>query len=214
MKRVILRFYRNHDMDLIVLHKDKTINFRKLILGSMEKYMKGDFTPYALPEIKEPIRFENVKGRYQMILMLDENKSPDKEIIRWMESIRPLYRNAAIKNLTRAYISGAALQLYFIDQQEAEKTHKAQAVLTKNCKDTTPAPLKGRKRDLARKAKKEESEERKKEKGAKAEAGKEEKIDAVKDAAHNGIPDVKDSTEQSSFDLFDGINSLMSGIKP
>lgn len=102
-KKVILRLYRQHDIDLITLYKAPNAGFIKAVKHALHAYIKHEAFLFSMPEGAD-ITSNNFKASYRINLFLDEDK--DADIIEWLDNIKPLMRNAAIKMIFRGYLIG------------------------------------------------------------------------------------------------------------
>jgi len=118
--KLILRLYRQHDLDLIALHRNEKFCFSSAIRQSIRAYVKKETLsirapgPYNLPNVKIP-------KQIQIIICFDDKK--DKELIDWICGIREGYRNSCVKNLLRGYLTYPALFVY----REAEDFENIEA---------------------------------------------------------------------------------------
>lgn len=103
-KRIPIRLYRQHDMDLIVLYLNKEFGFIKALRRALHCYGKESFL-FMAPNLEEFGKDREIKYAYRMELKLNEEK--DADIIELLNRVKPLYRNAFIKSVMRGSMIGA-----------------------------------------------------------------------------------------------------------
>jgi len=122
-KNLAIRLYKQHDMDLILLYKNKNFSFSKAMKSALRAYAEGTplfFLPPALDEIGE------INTVYRISISLKEPE--DNDIIKMLEETKALSKNAAAKSILRGCIIGSfaygcmSLQKY---KEYTETIHEA-----------------------------------------------------------------------------------------
>ena len=114
-KRIPIRLYRQHDMDLIVLYLNKDFGFNKALRRALHCYGKEPFL-FMSPNLEEFGKEREIKYAYRMELKLNEEK--DADIIELLNRVKPLYRNAFIKSVMRGSMIGPYAYGCMIDSDE------------------------------------------------------------------------------------------------
>lgn len=97
--KVMLRIYRQHDMDLVGLHLHSSFMLGRAIKQALIAYVRGEVFKIDTPTEEElPNEIRRV---YQIQIFLDDVK--DKDIIDWLKTTNPGQRNSLIKNIFRSY---------------------------------------------------------------------------------------------------------------
>ena len=115
---ITIRLYRQIDIDLIYLYESLIINGQSEVIQRLVKELirKGI--------LREPLS-ENGYAIYQSLMYPDSGQTPllrykiqirismepkeDSEIINWLNSIRPGYKNSAVKSMIRAVLGEPCL---------------------------------------------------------------------------------------------------------
>lgn len=114
-RRVIIRLYRQFDIDLIYLFsklKENNINIQEFVKSVIRGYMSSGYAGRQFEgakKIKSILREEKDgqtitlrrKIQYHVLLVPDE----DEDLFEWLETITIGYRNTVIKELIRSYIN-------------------------------------------------------------------------------------------------------------
>lgn len=97
--KVMLRIYRQHDMDLVGLHLHSSFMLGRAIKQALMAYVRGEVFKIDTPTEEElPNEIRRV---YQIQIFLDDVK--DKDVIDWLKTTNPGQRNSLIKNIFRSY---------------------------------------------------------------------------------------------------------------
>lgn len=97
--KVMLRIYRQHDMDLVGLHLHSSFMLGRAIKQALIAYVRGEVFKIDIPTEEElPNEIRRV---YQIQIFLDNVK--DKDIIDWLKTTNQGQRNSLIKNIFRSY---------------------------------------------------------------------------------------------------------------
>lgn len=101
--KITIRLYRRHDMDLLVLYKNKNFGFQKALKKALKAYIHKE--PYLVyqPETQDFSKAD-FKYSYQTFLILDDVY--DKEIIDWLKNVKKNHRNILLKTILRGSIVG------------------------------------------------------------------------------------------------------------
>lgn len=113
--RITLRLYRRHDIDLISLYKNPKFDFKKACVMALKGYVHKQPVFFKQPPYYAPK--DEFKYGYQMFLVLDDNK--DADIIDYLDTLRPRYRNEFIKMVIRGAIIGPIAYNCFPDELDA-----------------------------------------------------------------------------------------------
>ncbi len=141
--KVILRFYRQHDLDLISLHKYQGFCMSSAIKKSLNAYVNNKTLCILAPSANK-LEYSTIPKQVQLIVNLDENL--DKKEIEWIKSLRAGMRNSAIKNLLRGYLSHPAMSAYSSDEEiDFNIDLLNEAAFKCNLKEITKLPLRYRK---------------------------------------------------------------------
>lgn len=97
--KVMLRIYRQHDMDLVGLHLHSSFMLGRAIKQALMAYVRGEVFKIDTP-VEEELPNE-IRRVYQIQIFLDDIK--DKDIIDWLKTTNPGQRNSLIKNIFRSY---------------------------------------------------------------------------------------------------------------
>lgn len=216
MKKTI-RLYRRHDMDLLVLYKNKNFNFQKALKRSLYAYMNNQPIKYKTPDIpKEMSNFE-FKYAYQCFLYLDEET--DKELIAFLDNIKPKMFNAFCKSVLRGSLIGnyAFICLKEFDSNvndilnsEADKTEvKVEPPIPKKFDKKKKRKDVSKKEDKGPKELKEQKEQKEQKKESKPPKEKAKVKAPIKEPTVTEtavMPEQKENDDD--FDLFGSIDSL------
>ena len=102
-KRIPLRLYRQHDMDLIILLLNKDFGFTKAMKRALHCYGKEPYF-FSVPALDEFGINREIKYAYKRELVLDSEREAD--IIELLDRVKPLYRNEFIKMVMRGSMIG------------------------------------------------------------------------------------------------------------
>lgn len=105
MKQLEIRLYKQHDFDLMILHRSGRVNFTKLIRDVLAAYVREE-TYYG--SIGAETRMLREQSYYRIRITLDEKA--DKEVVLLMESIASGKRGIFIKLLLRMALGNASIE--------------------------------------------------------------------------------------------------------
>lgn len=141
--KVILRFYRQHDLDLISLHRSSGFCMSSAIKKSLNAYVNNKTLCILAPSANK-LDYSSIPKQIQLIVNLDEKL--DKKEIEWIRSLRAGMRNSAIKNLLRGYLSYPIMSAYANEKENDFAIDLLnEAAFKCNTKDITELPLRYRK---------------------------------------------------------------------
>ena len=100
--KVIMRLYRQHDLDLIYLHSIKGFSLQQSIKGALYAYVHQK--PYSI-NVTVPPKHDAAALPKQVQFHILLNNETDAELIDWILSLSRGYRNSALKNLIRGYLA-------------------------------------------------------------------------------------------------------------
>lgn len=122
-KKILLRLYNPHDIDLISLMIDHQMDIVKAVYCSITAFANNESFVIRIPPLREH-KLES-KRVYSKHLILDLKK--DSKVIQLLEIIEPGYRNNFLKNILRLYLCSPATESFFIhsDYMELFKEHYA-----------------------------------------------------------------------------------------
>lgn len=106
--KVMLRLYRQHDMDLVGLHLHPNYKLGRVIKEALKNYVNGKIYKIAMPNEEELPK--EIRKKYQVQIFLHDEK--DKEVIEWLKTTTKNQRNSLIKNITRQYLNTLYLNGY------------------------------------------------------------------------------------------------------
>lgn len=139
--KVILRFYRQHDLDLISLHKTNGFSITTAIKKSLNAYVNHQTLCIQAPSANK-LDYKSIPKQIQLILTLDDEL--DKKEIDWIKSLRIGMRNSAIKNLLRGYLSYPIMSAYLANDDFSNEILNEKA-FKENYKSITEISLRYRK---------------------------------------------------------------------
>lgn len=190
--KVILRLYRQHDLDLLYLHRSKEFSMQKNVKRALRAYINGQSLNIPTPNVT----FDKTLPKLsQFHIVLSEEE--DKDIIQWLETISKGYRNSLIKNILRHYMSNIMLTPYL--QVSGVKIEKIEA---KTEEDILKESRRIAKEVLNTPFSESEAKEIEKEKTVKKPESSTE-TSVVEEAA---------SDNESDFDLFGEFDSMMNSF--
>jgi hypothetical protein len=106
---LMMRLYRQHDLDLISLFYDPNFLFKKAVKDVLASYVRGTYYRIQIPHV--PITVEHVNKVIPFHISLDDEE--DADIIEWLNGVTNGNRNSFIKNLFRAYAVGVNMIPYY-----------------------------------------------------------------------------------------------------
>lgn len=110
--KVIMRLYKQRDLDLICLYQTDGFSFQKNIKKVLKAYVHNE--PLVI-EIPNDICVNKIPRSTTFHINLSEKE--DDEIIKWINSLQKGYRNSALKNVFRSYFSKPIVKPYLINSQ-------------------------------------------------------------------------------------------------
>lgn len=120
-KKILLRLYNPHDIDLISLMIRHQMDIIKAVYCAITAFANKESFVIRIP----PLREYNLESKrvYSKHLILDLEK--DKNVIQLLERIEPGYRNNFLKNILRLYLLYPATETFFINAENMElfETH-------------------------------------------------------------------------------------------
>jgi hypothetical protein len=124
--KVMLRLYRQHDLDLLYLHKSKEFSMQKNVKLALRAYINGQQLTITVPDVAVTKTLPRLS---QFHIFLSEKE--DADIIEWLEKVSKGYRNSLIKNILRHYMSDIMVNPYF--EIDATISTKPKAIHTSIC---------------------------------------------------------------------------------
>lgn len=111
---VILRLYRMHDYDIMLLKYNKHVNFSKTVRSILRSFADHKIYNIDYSEVVYDIDPKNIPYKSQLVINFDEEK--DKKVIEMLLNIKDGYRNSFIRDVIRLYTS-----TFFLTQYQIEK---------------------------------------------------------------------------------------------
>ena len=102
-EKIILRLYRQHDMDLLLLYKNKNFGFAKAVKHALHAYIAKEPFLFYPPETVDIHNFK-FKSVYKTTIFLTEGK--DDDIIEFKKKVKDLHLNIAVKSILRGSMVG------------------------------------------------------------------------------------------------------------
>lgn len=119
-KRVTIRLYRRHDIDLIALKCANGFSMNQMIRESLLAYLNGKSSSIDYPAIEIPM--SNLPQMTQLHLILDLDYQDDARIYKYISSIQPGYRNSIVKQLIRYYcVSPRLFEMIYVNGSNVVK---------------------------------------------------------------------------------------------
>jgi hypothetical protein len=109
--KVIMRLYRQHDLDLIYLYKLKDFSFTSALKSSIRAYIQKQSFVIPMPDVKCQNGKITLPKQVQFHIILTEKN--DIDIINFIHTISSGYRNSALKNIARCYLQVPSMTPYF-----------------------------------------------------------------------------------------------------
>lgn len=120
--KVMMRLYRQHDLDLIYLYKLKGFSFQEAVKKSIRMAINNSSEKIEYPVPDHPINEMQLPKAVQFHIYLSPQTEAD--IIKWIQSITKGYRNCVLKNVVRNHLSKIAFEPYNINTDIIFKTGK------------------------------------------------------------------------------------------
>ena len=117
MKEIILRIYRTHDYDLMMLHVSKMIHIGRAAEQVVIAYYKGNHFRYQIKA--EDTYTERLPSQATFLLVFKESEAPG--ILEWLSGFTDGCRNSFIKNLLRTYLDYPFEAVYRKDLWQSAK---------------------------------------------------------------------------------------------
>ena len=128
--KIIVRLYRQHDLDLLVLKQGIASSFQKVVREAIRNYVREQ--PYLI-DVSNQLSLSNTPKSSQFHITLFDDK--DSDVIQWLSGVSKGYRNSLIKNIVRSYLSRPVVDGYLTNGTPliAQKTEKKseKEILTK-----------------------------------------------------------------------------------
>ena len=115
-KKILMRLYRIHDLDLITFIQTHELDFPKAVYCSLKAFTKGETFVIKIPPKRDINKELILKRNYTYIIYLDEDK--DKKEIILLEKIAKGNRNNFLKNLLRLYLCNPMSELFLVDEKD------------------------------------------------------------------------------------------------
>ena len=129
-KRLKIRLYSPHDLDLIALMLNYEIDLRVALYCAATAFSKHEFYAIDLPRKRENAL--KTKRVYHVDLLLDTEK--DEKLLDILEQIMPGYRNNFMKNILRLYLCYPITDSFLIDKEQFPAFQKLFEIFTKERK--------------------------------------------------------------------------------
>ena len=140
--KITMRLYKNYDLDLMWLYKDKDFNFTTALYYAVKHYLKGQPYLMYLPNSKDLSKID-FPSTQRFSWIVDEKKDP--EIAAFLESVKGRARNAILKAILRSSLVGVNLAPYFAVTEENEKINKLNLAYRDRCPNCFEPLLKSNK---------------------------------------------------------------------
>lgn len=107
-KKIKIRLYRWHDIDLITLYKCSSLDIRKTVKKAILSAARGQTYFIKCPIEDIPSYQQTFLMSYSIFLILDDTNREDAEILAFLKGVRDKYQNSVIKAILRNSIVGTA----------------------------------------------------------------------------------------------------------
>lgn len=97
--KVMIRLYRQHDLDLIGLWLSPTFDLKEAMYNVLCDYVRGSYYHVGVSMAKPE---SSLRNRYSLHITLDEER--DADVIAWLQNTVKGQRNSMLKNLFRGYL--------------------------------------------------------------------------------------------------------------
>ena len=124
MKKVEVKLYYYHDIDLISLYRSECVNFPDATKKALKAYAEGKAYKIKVGEKKEKRTHEIYKKCFHYYITLYEGK--DDEIIDLLKNVSFGYRNNFIKTILRHYIGCELTAEYLVNEDQKYLDDRAQ----------------------------------------------------------------------------------------
>lgn len=153
MEKIKIKLYRQHDMDLLLLYKNKEFGFAKAVKRALHAYAAKEPYFFIPPETTDVHLYEFKKSYYTNIY-LDEEK--DADIIEFLKNVKKLYRNATVKSILRGAMIGPYVygcMIHDSDREEAEDKILKKIRQDKKIENISDVPCRSKKREKTKEQK-------------------------------------------------------------
>ncbi len=110
--KITIRLYSRHDLDLMSIYLNDNFPFSKEMKKAVKAYVNGDSYEIDIPESE---KIDTPPRVIQFHICFSQ--SSDAELIEWIKSITPGYRNSVLKNIFRNYMSEPIVSPYIKNKQ-------------------------------------------------------------------------------------------------
>lgn len=126
MREILLRIYRTHDYDLMMLHYSKRIHIGHAAQQAVTAYYKGEYFRY---QVQGTQKYEGrLPSQTSFRLVFKETEAPG--IMDWLSGFTDGCRNSFIKNILRTYLDCPLGTLYRPDMwQPYERSYSSESVI-------------------------------------------------------------------------------------
>lgn len=147
-KKILLRFYNPHDIDLISLMIRHQMDIIKAVYCAVTSFANKESFVIRIP----PLRECNLESKrvYSKHLILDLEK--DQKVIQLLDRIKPGYRNNFLKNILRLYLFYPATETFCINAENLELFETHYQCLSKGKRFVDAAVLKESNRHITKKS--------------------------------------------------------------
>lgn len=121
---LIVRFYWQHDLDLVALVKHPDFKMETAMKDALKAYVRGD-KDFSIP-LPPPKPYRLELDSCYIHFTLDHEK--DQDIIEFLKTIRYGFRNSALKMILRQYLVQYNMDVFFDDQLYAAKSRGREKV--------------------------------------------------------------------------------------
>lgn len=124
MKKIEVKLYYYHDIDLVSIYRSADISFPDATKKALKAYAEGKAFKIKVGEKKEKRTHEIYKKCFHYYIALNEEK--DKEIIELLNNITFGYRNNFIKTVLRHYLGCELSAEYLTNNDQAFLDRRAE----------------------------------------------------------------------------------------
>lgn len=127
--KLILRLYRQHDLDLIALHRNDDFCFSAAVRKALDAYVNKKTLSICAPGPNKDYE-GRISKQIQLIIKLDDIK--DVKSIEYIKSIKEGYRNSCVKNLLRGYLTYPVVYPYMESDSSFQDIKENNDIFKKN----------------------------------------------------------------------------------
>lgn len=131
-KKITIRLYKRHDMDLITLYKTPGFSLHKAIYSSLKAYINKNIYLIKMPKTTIDMTMYEFRSHYQLCLSFDYKK--DADILNWFKTLKPNMRTQAIKAVLRGCLIGTTV--FACIKNDADRTNNI--IMTKKIEEFIP----------------------------------------------------------------------------